>query len=117
MIFDSAFELGLEPTAENVDRLAEWLEISPDDQLLSKGMYLLAEKFNDLPGDASAQRKYDLLSRCTLIAEASGGDRQNPSGGPRISEEEKHAVMQIARVLRMAGNGSQEIADHARNVA
>lgn len=118
MIFDSAFELGLEPTAENVDRLAEWLDISPDEEFLNKGMHRLVEKFRSLHSDASAQWKYDLLSRCTLIAEASGGDRQSPSGGPRISEEERHAVMQIARVFRLAsGSGDRQSTNQSQNTA
>ena len=102
MIFDSAFELGVKPTADNIARLAGWLKLSPDDNALNDGLTRLGSELSKLSPDELSNQKYDLLSRCTLLAEASGGNSKSASGGPRISSEEKDAVKHIARILHMA---------------
>lgn len=102
MIFDSAFELGVKPTADNIERLAGWLKLSPKEEFLLDGIALLGRRLRQSDPDELARKKYDLLSRCTLIAEASGGNAKTQGGGPRISSEEVHAVKQIASILNIA---------------
>lgn len=104
MIFDSAFELGVKPSADNIERLAGWLKLSPKEDFLLDGIALLGRRLRNSDPDDLAKKKYDLLSRCTLIAEASGGSGKTQSGGPRISSEEFHAVKQIASILNIAIN-------------
>ncbi len=102
MIFDSLFDLGVDPNNENLNRLLGWLEISPKDEFFRESLQKLRAGFETLSDDEHANEKYSLISQCTLVAEASGGDTNFPSGGARICDEEITAVKQIARILNRA---------------
>ena len=102
MIFDSLFDLGVDPNNENLNRLLGWLEISPKDEFFRESLEKLRAGLETLSDDEHANEKYSLISQCTLVAEASGGDSNPPSGGARICDEEITAVKQIARILNGA---------------
>lgn len=102
MIFDSLFDLGVDPSDENLTQLLGWLEISPKDEFFQESLRKLKEGLDAMPADERANEKYSLISQCTLIAEASGGNQKYPSGGARICDEEITAVKQIARILNGA---------------
>ena len=102
MIFDSLFDLGVDPNNENLNRLLGWLELSPKDEFFQESLEKLRAGLETLSDDDHANEKYSLISQCTLIAEASGGDSNSPSGGVRICDEEITAVKQIARILNGA---------------
>ncbi len=102
MIFDSMFDLGIDPSDENLTQLLGWLEISPKDEFFQESLDKLRAGLETLTDDERANQKYSLISQCTLIAEASGGNSNSPSGGPRICDEEITAVKQIARILNGA---------------
>ena len=98
MIFDSLFDLGVQPTNENLRQLLEWLELKPDDDFFAESIRKLREGFESLGPDERADIKYSILSQCTLVAEVSGSDPGVP-GGNRISREETETVKHIARLL------------------
>lgn len=102
MIFEALFDLGVDPNNENLNQLLGWLELSPDDDFFRESLERLRSGLETLPDDERANEKYSLISKCTLVAEASGGNSSSPSGGKRICDEEITAVKQIARIL----NGS-----------
>lgn len=102
MIFDSMIELGVEPTDENLKQLLKWLELSPNDEFFNESLKRLYLSLEGMDADQRANEKYSLISKCTEIAEASGGNRNTPSGGRRICDEEVKAVKHIARLLNGA---------------
>lgn len=102
MIFEALFDLGVDPNDENLNQLLGWLELSPNDNFFRESLEKLRAGLETLPDDERANEKYSLISQCTLVAEASGGNSKSPSGGRRICDEEITAVKQIARIL----NGS-----------
>ncbi len=102
MIFDSMFDLGIDPNDQNLDKLLGWLELSPKEEFFQESMEKLKAGLATLSDDEHANEKYSLISQCTLIAEASGGNSISTSGGPRICDEEITAVKQIARILNGA---------------
>ena len=102
LIFDSLFDLGVEPTNDNLQLLLKWLELKPEDEFFEASMAKLRTGLEKLGPDARSDKKYSLLSRCTLVAEASGGDTTDASGGTKICREEVETVKHIARLLSRA---------------
>ncbi len=107
IIFDSLIDLGIEPTDENLEQLMKWLELSPDDEFITASLQKLRQEFELLDDDRRADEKYGLISKCTMVAEASGGNSASPSGGHRICAEEIAAVKHIARLLAGAVDRSR----------
>lgn len=99
LIFDSLFDLGVEPTNDNLKILLKWLELKPEDDFFNASMSKLRSGLERLDHDERSDRKYSLLSQCTLVAEASGGDTTDASGGAMICQEEVETVKHIARLL------------------
>ena len=102
MIFDSLFDLGVDPNNENLNQLLHWLELSPKEEFFQESLEKLRAGLETLDEDERAKEKYSLISQCTLVAEVSGGDSNFPAGGRRICDEEITAVKQIARILNGA---------------
>lgn len=102
LIFDSLFDLGVEPTNDNLQLLLKWLELKPEDEFFEASMAKLRTGLEKLGPDARSDKKYSLLSQCTLVAEASGGDTTDASGGTKICREEVETVKHIARLLSRA---------------
>jgi len=102
MIFDSLFDLGVDPSDENLNQLLRWLELSPKEDFFQESLEKLRVGLETLDDDERAKEKYSLISHCTLIAEVSGGDSNFPAGGRRICDEEITAVKQIAKILNGA---------------
>ena len=113
MIFDSLFDLGIEPTDENLSKVLEWLELTPDDSFIQESMQKLRDQLEKLDPEERARQKYDLLSKCTLVAEVSGGNSQFAAGGARICVEEIVAVKEIAKLL---GGAAAKNIDAVENV-
>ncbi len=105
MIFDSLSEMNIPGSEENLRTLAEWLELRPDEQFFAAALQTLRDEMGDGDRDAAADRKYDIISRCTLVAEASGGNAGFSGSGVRICDEEIKTVKQIARILNGAMSG------------
>ena len=106
MIFDSLFDLGVEPNNDNLNQLLHWLELSPQEEFFKESLEKLRAGLETLDDDERAKEKYSLISQCTLVAEVSGGDPSFPAGGRRICDEEITAVKQIARILNGAVKSS-----------
>lgn len=104
LIFDSLFDLGVEPNDENLSLALEWLELTPSDDFLNESMQKLREGLEDLHPEERARQKYELLSKCTLLAEVSGGNSRYVGGGARICDEEIIAVKEIAKLLNGAAS-------------
>ncbi len=102
LIFDSLFDLGVDPNNENLSQLLHWLELSPEEEFFQESLEKLRAGLENLDDEERAKEKYSLISQCTLVAEVSGGDPKFPAGGKRICDEEITAVKQIARILNGA---------------
>lgn len=102
LIFDSLFDLGVDPNNDNLNQLLHWLELSPKEEFFQESLEKLRVGLETLDEEERAQKKYSLISQCTLVAEVSGGDSKFPAGGKRICDEEITAVKQIARILNGA---------------
>lgn len=105
MILDSLAEMDIPRSEENLRMLAEWLDLRPDDEFFTGALQTLRDEIANGDRDAAAERKYDILSRSTLVAEISGGSAGFTGGGVRICEEEIQTVKQIARILNGAMSG------------
>lgn len=99
LIFDSLFDLGVQPTNDNLKTLLKWLELRPEDEFFNASISKLRSGLEKLDHDTRSDTKYSLLSQCTLVAEASGGDTTDTSGGAKICREEVETVKHIARLL------------------
>ena len=107
LIFEAARRMGIKPDTAAHRRLAEWLELHPTDEFYDSALGFLQQRWQTLDADEKSQRKFDLLSDCARIAEASGGGKNFPSGGARICDEEIAVVKQIARKLNVVASAGQ----------
>jgi uncharacterized tellurite resistance protein B-like protein len=102
LVFEAARRMGIKPDTAAHRRLAEWLELHPTDEFYDSALGVLQQRWQTLDADEKSRRKFDLLSDCARIAEASGGGKNFPSGGARICNEEIAVVKHIARKLNVA---------------
>lgn len=105
MIFDSLVGMNIPDSEENLRTLADWLELRPDDSFFAQALHEIREEITSADPDVGTDKKYDIISRCTLVAEASGDEMLSSGGGVRICEEEIETVKQIARILNGAMSG------------
>ncbi len=108
MIFDSLVEMNIPGSEENLQTLAEWLELRPDAEFFADALCEIRNDLADAGPDVGTEHKYDIISRCTLVAEASGGEIDFVGGGARICKEEVQTVKQIARILNGAMSGVRQ---------
>lgn len=100
LVFEAAARYGIKPDTTAHTRLSEWLILHPTDEFYDSALNVLQQRWRSLNADEKSRRKSDLLGDCTRIAEASGGERDFPSGGVRICNEEIAVVSSIAKKLR-----------------
>jgi len=105
MVFDSLVSMNIPDSEENLRTLAEWLELRPDDSFFAEALHEIRNEIASSDPDVGTEQKYDIISRCTLVAEASGGEIGFTGGGARICDEEIQTVKQIARILNGAMSG------------
>ena len=108
MIFDTLVEMNIPESEENLLTLAEWLELRPDDSFFAEALHDIRNDIAAAGPDVGTEQKYDIISRCTLVAEASGGETGFAGGGARICDEEIQTVKQIARILNGAMSGQNK---------
>ncbi len=108
MIFDSLVDMNIPNSEENLRTLAEWLELRPDDSFFAEALHEIRNEIASGDPDAGTEQKYDIIARCTLVAEASGGEIGFAGGGVRICDEEIETVKQIARILNGAMSGGNK---------
>lgn len=99
LIFETAARMGVKPGTAAHTRLAEWLELHPTAEFYDHALDILSLRWQSLDADEKSRRRFDLISDCTRIAEASGGAKDFPSGGAKICDEEIAVVKHIARKL------------------
>jgi len=99
LVFEAAARMGVKPGSAAHTRLAEWLELHPTEEFYERSFEVLHGRWQTLDADEKSRRKFDLISDCTRIAEASGGAKEFPSGGAKICDEEIAVVKHIARKL------------------
>lgn len=102
LIFEAAARHGIKPDSTSYKRLCEWLELHPTDEFFEYALGDLTESWKNLDADEKKQRKFDILSDCTKIAEASGGSKKFPAGGMKICDEEIAVVKRIAQKISSA---------------
>jgi uncharacterized membrane protein YebE (DUF533 family) len=102
MIFEAARRWGITPETASHKKLSEWLEFHPTDDFYNESLQNLKSELQKLKPEDRFLLQLDLLSDCTLIAEASGGNSDFAAGGPRVCEEEIFAVKQITRKLKFS---------------
>ena len=100
VIFDAASRQGVKPGTASYRRLSGWLEFPPSDEFFDKLLERLYGQLQTLSADDKTLKRLDLLSDCTLVAEASGGSLDHYGGGPLICDEEIVAVKDIAHRLK-----------------
>lgn len=105
MIFDSLVDMNIPGSEENLRTLAEWLELRPDDSFFAEALHELRNEIAAAGHEVGTDQKYDIISRCTLVAEASGVESGIDGDGTRICEEEIQTVKQLARILNGAMSG------------
>ncbi len=108
MIFDSLVGMNIPDSEENLRTLANWLDLRPDDSFFAEALHEIRNEIAAADPDAGTKQKYDIISRCTLVAEASGGEIGFVSAGVRICDEEIQTVKQIARILNGAMSGGNK---------
>jgi hypothetical protein len=99
VIFEAASKMGIVPGTSQYDRLNEWLDLHPTEDFYNQSLADLQKKWAALSSEEKDQRRFELLDRCTMVAEASGGTEKFAAGGVRISDEEIAAVKHIAKKL------------------
>lgn len=108
MIFASIAHFGIDQTPENIAKLAEWLDLQPDDEFFQQSLEELGFELADRGNDSLQSTKYEIISRCTLVADASGTFSRDE--GTRICDEEIHTVKEIAKILTGGFSGSAKSA-------
>ncbi len=103
LVFEAAERMGIKSGSTAHQRLAEWLELHPTEEFYDLSLEILRQRWQRLDNNEKNQLKFDLLSDCTKVAEASGGSKEFPAGGVKICDEEIHTVKRIARKLKIAG--------------
>ncbi len=107
LIYETAARMGVKPGTSAHRRLAEWLELHPTPEFYDHALDILSLRWQSLDEDEKNRRKFDLISDCTRIAEASGGAKNYSAGGARICDEEIAVVKHIARKLNVAAPAAQ----------
>lgn len=112
LIFDSIAHFGIEQSPENIAKLAEWLELQPDDAFFQQSIEKLGLQLANRNDDAVQSTKYEIISQCTLVADASAANSRDDAF--RISVEEIHTVKEIAKILngRFARSSSTAVAQN-----
>ena len=105
MILDSLVGMNIPNSEENLRTLADWLDLRPDDSFFAQALHEIRNEIASGGLDVGTEQKYDIVSRCTLVAEASGDEIGSAGDGLRICDEEIETVKQIARILNGAMSG------------
>lgn len=111
LIFEAAARMDIKPGTSAHRRLTEWLELHPTAEFYDHALDILQMRWNALDADEKNRRRFDLLSDCTLVAEASGGTKNFPSGGAKICDEEIAVVKHIAKKLNVNGAARNAVAN------
>jgi uncharacterized membrane protein YebE (DUF533 family) len=101
IILRKAEMMGIVPETSAFQRLSDWLELHPTDDFYLESLERLRESLLSMPDDERDLLHLDLISDCVNIAEASGGTRRYPAGGPRVCDEEFAAVERIAERINI----------------
>lgn len=100
LIFEAARRMDILPGTPAHEKLEQWLELHPTQEFYDAALDTLSEHWRaHADADEASRKRFDLLSDCTRVAEASGGSKDFRSGGARICDEEIAAVKYIARKL------------------
>ena len=99
LVFEAAARQGIKPDTTAHLRLSEWLTLHPTDEFYDSALSVLEQRWKTLDANEKSRRRANLLGDCTRIAEASGGERDFPSGGVRICNEEVAVVRHISQKL------------------
>jgi hypothetical protein len=99
VIFEAAAKMGIVPGTFSYTRLNDWLELDPTEDFYDQSFANLRKNWAGLNPEEKNRRHFELLDRCTMVAEASGGSEKFAAGGARISDEEITAVKHIAKKL------------------
>jgi hypothetical protein len=80
-------------------RLQGWLNFEPTPEFYDNSFASLRGLLALLPHEKSQASRRDLLSLCTRVAEASGGEREFVAGGSRICPEEVASIKRVTAEL------------------
>lgn len=107
LIFEAAARIDIKPGTSAHRRLTEWLELHPTAEFYDHALDILRMRWNRLNAEEVNRHRFDLLSDCTRVAEASGGTKSFASGGAKICDEEIAVVKHIARKLSVGAPAAQ----------
>lgn len=102
IVFEAAARGGVKPGSPAHRRLSEWLELHPTDEFYDSALNDLTSRWQNFAAEEKDRLRFNLLNDCTRVAEASGGSKNYPAGGPKICDEEIAAVKRIAKKLNAA---------------
>jgi uncharacterized tellurite resistance protein B-like protein len=111
LIFEAAARMDIKPGTSAHRRLTEWLELHPTAEFYDHALDILQMRWKTLDADEVNRHRFDLLSDCTRVAEASGGTKSFASGGAKICDEEIAVVKHIAKKLNVNVAASSAVAN------
>jgi hypothetical protein len=111
LIFEAAARMDIKPGTSAHRRLTEWLELHPTAEFYNHALDILQMRWKTLDADEVNRHRFDLLSDCTRVAEASGGTKSFPSGGAKICDEEIAVVKHIAKKLNATAAAHNAVAN------
>ena len=111
LIFEAAARMDIKPGTSAHRRLTEWLELHPTAEFYEHALDILQMRWKTLDADEVNRHRFDLLSDCTRVAEASGGTKSFASGGAKICDEEIAVVKHIAKKLNVNVAASSAVAN------
>lgn len=90
---------GIAPDTLADARLQGWLTFEPTAEFYENSFASLRGLLALLPSEKSRASRRDLISLCTRVAEASGGERDFVAGGSRICPEEVATIKRVTAEL------------------
>ena len=104
VVLELATSRGIHPGTPPHNKLVEWLNRRPSDQLFETAMEVMRIGFSVLPPPERDERVRGLVDACRRIAEASGGGLARLLGMGAVSGEEDAVLDAIATKLRAQPN-------------
>ena len=97
-LLDLARSLGIEEGTPSYKQLSDWLQHRPSNQFFRKALGTMKNMLKGLPFEERQNHEHTVISRCTKVAEASGGIL---GLGSKVSNPEWEILREITRQLAL----------------
>ena len=95
-LLNLARSLGIEEGTPSYKQLSDWLQHRPSNQFFRKALGTMKNMLKGLPFEERQNHEHTVISRCTKVAEASGGIL---GLGSKVSDPEWEILREITRQL------------------